>query len=497
MDLLTSDSDSRKPVVVLPYDPLWVEEFEKIYASIWPSIQSLAERIEHIGSTAVPGLAAKPIIDMDIVIADDQQFTAVKTALESLGYWHNGNQGILGREAFKYNPAQKLDLMPHHLYVCSADSTELKRHLTLRDHLRNYPVDRDAYAMVKFSAAQAHPDDIDGYIETKSPFISSILEQYELNKPLSVVANTYALCPEAIEAVQGGWSADAFHVKAVEGEFFLKVYDKTRPSVAAFIRAMADYLPVLRKLNQDPELMRHLPVVVSTHNGALYSEDRNHVYLLTQYIHGQTLGEESPSETQVDQLADVLARLHSYRAELLPGYKLSKEKFQFDLSAELHFLRADRRQEQPTGLRDIFLMNKALLDQALNKINQLADELKSINHTLCLVHADLHPGNLMWTGDKLVVLDLEDLTYSLPELDLMFLVDQPYSSRFFARYQRLHPNYQINWTAINYFWLRRDLTDIVQFGRQIAYENLDETTQKHAFHWMATNIANLKFWLQR
>ena len=135
-----SDTDLNRPVIVVPYDPAWPEEFEKIRAHIWPAIQGAAECVEHVGSTSVPGLAAKPVIDIDIVISDEHHFPAVKAALESLGYWHNGDQGIPGREAFKYDPAQKPELMRHHLYVCAADSVELQRHLTLRDHLRTHPM---------------------------------------------------------------------------------------------------------------------------------------------------------------------------------------------------------------------------------------------------------------------------------------------------------------------------------------------------------------------
>ncbi|MGB4595377.1 MAG: GrpB family protein [Anaerolineaceae bacterium] len=497
MNAIPSDTDYNRPVIVVTYDPNWPKEFDKIRDSLWLAIRDVVERVEHVGSTSVPGLAAKPVIDIDVVISETQEFTKVKTALESLGYWHNGNQGIPGREAFKYDPAQKPDLMRHHLYVCAADSAELKRHLTLRDHLRRYPTERDAYAIVKLSAAQAHPDDIDGYIEAKSPFVRAILDQYAMNNPLSVIANTYALQPQFLVKIRGGWSAEAYRVEANEGTFFLKVYDKTSPSVASFIRAMSAYLPVLRKLNLDKNLSKHLPEIVPTHNGALSTEDTDHVFLLYRFIEGKTIGDEELTEKEVDLLADLLGRLHAYHADLLPGNTLSRENFQFDLSIQLHFLRADRRRELPPDLWEVLVDNKALLDQALNKLSSLADQLKSDKQSFCLVHADMHNRNLMRSGDDLIILDMEDLCFSLPELDLMFLVDKPYYPRFLARYKQQHPDFDTNLNAITYFWLRRDLTDVVQFGRQIAFENLDELTRADAMHLLRLNFENLRNWLQR
>ena len=74
-----SDTDYNRPVIVLPYDPSWLEEFQKICDHLWPAIQHITDRVEHVGSTAVPGLAAKPIIDLDVVISRTQLFPAAST----------------------------------------------------------------------------------------------------------------------------------------------------------------------------------------------------------------------------------------------------------------------------------------------------------------------------------------------------------------------------------------------------------------------------------
>jgi len=132
-----------RKVIVEPYDPNWKCEFEKIKLELDEVLKDNIISIEHVGSTSVEGLAAKPIIDIDIVMKDYNSFETVKNLLESIGYSHEGDQGVKERHAFKY--ADKPHLMSHHLYVCPEYSQELKRHIIFRDYLRLNPEDRDWY----------------------------------------------------------------------------------------------------------------------------------------------------------------------------------------------------------------------------------------------------------------------------------------------------------------------------------------------------------------
>ena len=161
-----------KRVIVLPYDPAWVADFDAIARELSAALGSLALRIEHVGSTSVSGLCAKPIIDIDVVIESADTLAAVIAALAAIGYEHEGDLGITGREAFKY--ADKPHLRKHHLYVCTQDCAELRRHVTFRDYLRTHPEAAARYGAVKTEAAQLFPDDIDGYIAHKSAVIAEI-----------------------------------------------------------------------------------------------------------------------------------------------------------------------------------------------------------------------------------------------------------------------------------------------------------------------------------
>ena len=162
-------------VVVLPYDVKWKSDFENIKHEIECAIGDLIVGIEHVGSTSVEGLSAKPCIDIDVVIKDDSIFDAVVRGLAAIGYIHEGNYGIEGRERFSY--AGKTHLQTHHLYVCPQRSEELKRHITFREFLRNDPDAAKIYGAVKEKAAQLFPDDIDNYMAYKSPCIEELYKR--------------------------------------------------------------------------------------------------------------------------------------------------------------------------------------------------------------------------------------------------------------------------------------------------------------------------------
>jgi len=164
-----------KSVTVLPYCERWDQDFAQIRDELRQALGPLALSIEHVGSTSVRGLSAKPIIDIDIVIRDYSWFEAVVSALKAIGYYHEGDLGIAGREAFGYDG--KDHLQKHHLYVCAQDSAELKRHLAFRDYLRSHPEAVNEYSRIKEEGAALFPDDIGKYIEYKAPFVERIYQE--------------------------------------------------------------------------------------------------------------------------------------------------------------------------------------------------------------------------------------------------------------------------------------------------------------------------------
>jgi GrpB-like predicted nucleotidyltransferase (UPF0157 family) len=163
-----------RTIIVVKYDEKWISEFEIIKNEVLPIIYNEIISIEHVGSTAVPGLWAKPIIDINIV-ANESMLPVVIEKLSSIGYIHEGNLGVEGREAFRYT--DKPHLMNHHLYVCSKDSAEHMRQVAFRDYLRLHPLDCQKYSEIKIDMAKKFPHDIDSYIKGKEPVVMEIYQK--------------------------------------------------------------------------------------------------------------------------------------------------------------------------------------------------------------------------------------------------------------------------------------------------------------------------------
>ena len=172
-------------MLIQKYQERWVDDFNKLSNLIESHIFSREITIEHVGSTAVEGLAAKPIIDMDIIFKQSKSFPALKEDLEKLGYIHHGNQGIEGREVFKRRGSEPrheiLDSIRHHLYVCHEDSMEWKRHVAFRDFLRNNVKEKLKYEALKYQIAEEANQDRKLYAQLKEvrarEFIESIIRK--------------------------------------------------------------------------------------------------------------------------------------------------------------------------------------------------------------------------------------------------------------------------------------------------------------------------------
>lgn len=165
-------------IVVVPYSPTWPEDFERVAGELRRGLASEpSARVEHVGSTSVPGLAAKPVLDIDVIVEPDGVADAV-TALESLGYVHRGDLGVTGREAF-HAPD---DDPRRHVYVCQAGTLHVRNHLAVREVLRSRPDLRDEYAAVKLSLAQQPDMDIETYLARKSAVLQRVLAESDLTE---------------------------------------------------------------------------------------------------------------------------------------------------------------------------------------------------------------------------------------------------------------------------------------------------------------------------
>ena len=156
-------------IVVVTYDPQWPVLFEKEAQKIRAILGKNLLTMYHIGSTSVPGLAAKPIIDILPVVKQIDLVDICNPQFEVIGYEPMGEYGISGRRYFRKGGAEKRS---HHLHVFGEESVaDIIRHLAFRDYLRTHPEIAEAYAVLKQGLAKQHPNDIDAYCDGKDAFI--------------------------------------------------------------------------------------------------------------------------------------------------------------------------------------------------------------------------------------------------------------------------------------------------------------------------------------
>ncbi len=158
-------------IEIVPFEDQWQARFEEIQRRLANALNGVpVVSIEHVGSTAVPGLAAKPVIDVDVVV-DEQDVAAASVCLERVGYLPRGDLGVPGRYAFR---APK-DWYRNHTYVAVAGCLALRNHLAVRDMLRSNLTLRDEYGALKLKLAASAPDPA-YYVEGKTAFLLHILE---------------------------------------------------------------------------------------------------------------------------------------------------------------------------------------------------------------------------------------------------------------------------------------------------------------------------------
>lgn len=161
-------------VRLAPHDPGWPAAFSAERVRLLAALAPHALAVEHIGSTAVPDLPAKPIIDIAVTVESFRALPALIGALEAAGYTHKGEYGLPGRQFFvRGEPAT------HHVHLVEPDSPHWADWLALRDHLRVHAEDRASYAALKRELAARHARDRAAYTKAKDPFIQRLRGQRE------------------------------------------------------------------------------------------------------------------------------------------------------------------------------------------------------------------------------------------------------------------------------------------------------------------------------
>jgi GrpB-like predicted nucleotidyltransferase (UPF0157 family) len=163
-----------RTIVVVPYNPLWPKMFEEEAAKISAIFGSELISIHHIGSTSIPGLSAKPIIDIMPIVHAIDRVDALNPAMIELGYEPKGENGISGRRYFQKGGQLNRS---HHVHVYEVTNPEVKHLLNLRDYLIAHPIEAQQYGELKKELAQKFTHDIEGYMNGKDAFVKEIIRR--------------------------------------------------------------------------------------------------------------------------------------------------------------------------------------------------------------------------------------------------------------------------------------------------------------------------------
>jgi GrpB-like predicted nucleotidyltransferase (UPF0157 family) len=167
-------------------NPAWPEMFRAVSSYLEAFLAHDVVRVEHVGSTSVPGLAAKPIIDIDVVVESEQLIQPTIALIESAGYSWVGDLDVSAREAFDAPPNSPFP--PHHLYLVVENNRAHCDHWLLREALLEDPNTRDAYAQVKRENVERSRGDINRYVALKARFVADVLAKARLERGMEPVS---------------------------------------------------------------------------------------------------------------------------------------------------------------------------------------------------------------------------------------------------------------------------------------------------------------------
>jgi len=161
----------QREIIIVAYDPAWAERFREEASRIASVFGGELLSIHHIGSTSIPGMSAKPILDIMPVVRDISKVETFNEGMIQLGYTPMGEYGIAGRRYF----VKGADVRTHHVHSYQPDNPEVKRHLDFRDYLIAYEDEARQYVQLKVRLAKQHRYDIESYTQGKAAFIKGVL----------------------------------------------------------------------------------------------------------------------------------------------------------------------------------------------------------------------------------------------------------------------------------------------------------------------------------
>ena len=303
-----------------------------------------------------------------------------------------------------------------------------------------------------------------------------------------ILSQHYRIQNINLTEIQPGWSALAYRIDAAGKRYFLKVFDMSRHTSQIWIQAIDRYMPTLIWLNEYTPLQGRIPRVILTTEGKYKCEDSERLYILFEWINGITPCEEPLTRTQCLELAKIIAELHKYDTKIPTETSIIREKYDIPFFVNLLSLAKNGSKHIPREY------SKTIIEK-LELLSELSNTLSAQNLPYVLCHNDVHGWNVITDGDNLFLLDWEGLRLAPHESDLFVFKYGQYLSlhwdEFLDAYQTVHPDFEINETAMRFFQLRRRLDDINEFIASLIYDKTSDKVQADARRHIITECSLL------
>lgn len=318
-------------------------------------------------------------------------------------------------------------------------------------------------------------------------------KMYPMKKIINILKTEYGINCLSVISQKGGWSASAYKVSDGVKNYFLKAYEINRASTPKLTSMIDIYVPITIWLNQNTKLSDKIPVPVVTKNGNYKCQDNHAIYLLYEYIDGETIGDDELSDEQVAQLSDIIAELHSFSSTQIPCDSLKiREDFGLPFLQPLKEHIIQDFENLASDLKELLKGRIGSVEKLMQRAENLSRFLIKNKPKMVFCHTDLHNWNLMQSKNALILIDWEGLKVAPPEADLMFLKEKPYYKCFLDIYQEKHPDFQVNSDAMEFYLARRMLEDTWELAEQLLFDSQNEESRSQTIKYLKAILNDIE-----
>lgn len=314
--------------------------------------------------------------------------------------------------------------------------------------------------------------------------------QYEYVN-IEELERVYGLKINTVSEAACGWASIGYKLQTYEGDYYLKVYDMKRSSSKRWIAKIDTYMPVVLWLDQNTGLKDRMIHCRLTSDGDYkYTNDQG-VYLLFDWIDGESLWEKEYTDRQVEELADIMAILHDYGANIPVPESSYGDAFDTGFLKGLKTFVEEDFHEASDDLLEVLNPIIPSLKRGLNRVIDLKASLKRDLPEMVWCHTDVHGGNIMMAGPKMHLIDWEGLILAPREADLFAFKYQPYFHELMEHYKGHHPAFEINSLSMQFYCLRRVLEDLWEHIEILHYDDVSDELYQDNMKWMKKVIKDL------